>query len=89
MFDEVSSEANEVLYTIVYSACASLCNERAVQLGNNLIDHMPRKLLSDAVVINSAIHMFMNFGDLANAERLFQGMVNKNVFTYGTMMKGN
>ena len=50
---------------------------------------MPRKLLSDAVLINSAIHMLMNFGDLAKAERLFQGMANKNAFTYGAMMKGN
>ena len=88
LFDEVSSKANDVLYTIVFSACADLCNQRAAHFGKTLFEKMSSTLLNNTVVISSAIHMLMKFGDVAHAERLFQRINQKNVVTYGAMMKG-
>jgi hypothetical protein len=88
VFDGVSSEANDVLYTIVFSACADLCNERAVHFGKTLLEKMPSTLFNSTVVISSAIHMLMKFGDVTHAERLFRRINQKNVVTYGAMMKG-
>ena len=94
LFDDVSSEANAVLYTIVFSACADLSNERAVQSGKKYLEQTPSSLLNDALLVSSAIHMLMKFGDvtrrtsLSHAERLFYKLNKKSIVTYGAMMKG-
>ena len=33
--------------------------------------------------------MLMKFGDVAGAERLFEGLKRKNVVSYGALMTGN
>ena len=84
----MSSKANDVLHTIVFSACADLRDERAVQLGKKVLSKLPSMLLEDTVVMNSAIHMLMKFGDVAYAERLFSRMKRHDAYTYGVMLNG-
>ena len=88
VFDDVSSEANDVLYTIAFSACADLSNERAVQSGKKYLEQMPRTFLNDTVVISSAIHMLMKFSDVAHAEDLFSRMKEHDAYSYGVMLNG-
>ncbi|CAF1436318.1 unnamed protein product, partial [Didymodactylos carnosus] len=71
LFEEVSSKSDKVLYVIVFGACASLSNERAIQLGKKLLHQIPTMFLDDIVVVNSAIHMLMKFGEVEDAECLF------------------
>ena len=88
VFDGVSSEANNVLYTIVFSACADLSNDGAVQSGKRILAQMPSSMLNDALLVSSAIHMLMKFGDVSHAERLFQKLKKKGTVIYGAMMNG-
>lgn len=88
LFDEFSSQANGTLYTIAFSACASLCNERAVQTGKKLLDRMPKTMFNNLIVVNSAIHMLMKFGDVEHAELLFSCINRPDTYTYGVMLNG-
>ncbi|CAF4220872.1 unnamed protein product, partial [Rotaria magnacalcarata] len=38
LFEKNPLKSNEVLYAIVYNACASLSNEKAIQLGKKIFD---------------------------------------------------
>ncbi|CAF4779253.1 unnamed protein product, partial [Rotaria magnacalcarata] len=49
---------------------------------------MPRNLRNDNIVLTSAIHMFMKFGDIRLAESLFQSIKKKDVYTFGVLMNG-
>jgi pentatricopeptide repeat protein len=88
LFDHVSSMLNPNLYTIMYSTCATLSNERAIMLGKQLLDEMPKILEDDPIIIGSAIHMLMKFGEVQRAEHLFSKMKEKDVASYAIMMNG-
>jgi pentatricopeptide repeat protein len=88
LFDEVSSILSANLYTIMYSTCATLSNERAITLGKQLLDKMPTKLHDDLAAMGSAIHMLMKFGEVQEAEHLFSCMKKRDASSYGVMMNG-
>lgn len=89
LFETIPFKLDEVLCIIVYNACASLSNERAIRLGKKLFVERSNEQSKNTIVNNSAIDMLMKFGDVAEAERLFQSLKNKSIITYGAMMKGN
>ncbi|CAF3020938.1 unnamed protein product [Rotaria socialis] len=88
LFEKNPLKSNEVLYSIVYNACASLSNEKAIQLGKKIFDKMPKRYLHDNVLVNSTIHMFMSFGEIEIAENLFSHIKDKTSYTYGAMING-
>jgi pentatricopeptide repeat protein len=88
LYNEVSSMLNVNLYAILYSACAALCDDRAITLGKQLLENMPTKLDDDLIVMGSAIHMLMKFGEVEEAERLFTHMKKRDPSSYGVMMNG-
>jgi pentatricopeptide repeat protein len=88
LFDQVSSMLNANLYTIMYSTCAALSNDRAIKLGKQLLHNMPRILENESIVIGSAIHMLMKFGEVQEAECLFSQIKQPNAASYGAMMNG-
>ena len=88
LFDEISSKADDVLYTIVFTACGSLSNERATQLGNKLLHRIPVTFRDNIVVIGSILNMLMRFGQVSDAEYLFVRMKRRTIYIYGVMMNG-
>jgi pentatricopeptide repeat protein len=88
LFEDISCTMNGKLYAIIYSACAALCNARAVALGEQLLREMPDIFLTNCVVIGSAINMLMKFGQVEDAEVLFEKLEKKSMITYGVMMNG-
>jgi pentatricopeptide repeat protein len=88
LYNEVSSMLNANLYAILYSACAGLSNERAIMLGKQLLDKMPKIFEDESIVMGSAIHMLMKFGDVQEAERLFSQIKKRDAASYGVMMNG-
>jgi pentatricopeptide repeat protein len=88
LFEYLPFEADQVIYVIVYNACASLANERATKLGKKLLNEMPKRYFNDVIVVNSATHMFMKIGDVKNAEELFSQIKQPTLVTYGVMMNG-
>ncbi|CAF4332144.1 unnamed protein product, partial [Rotaria sordida] len=87
LFEQMELNLNNFAYTFVFNACAELANDRAMKIGRKLLDEMPENLRNDNVVLNSVIHMLIKFGDIQNAENVFQSIKKKDIITYGTMMK--
>lgn len=88
LFEKIPLEPNEVLYSILFNSCASLSNEYAIEIGKKNFSRIPKTFLNDLVLIHSAIHMFMKFGQIHIAEDLFLKIKNPNSYTYGIMMNG-
>jgi pentatricopeptide repeat protein len=88
LYNEASSILDANLYAILYSACAGLSNERAITLGKQLLSSMPKVFEDDLVLMGSAIHMFMKFGEVQEAERVFSQIKQPNAAVYGVMMNG-
>ena len=89
LFEGMSLNQENATYTIAFSACAQLSNDRAKKLGMKLLNQMPSNFPNNNVVLTSAIHMLMRFGDITSAEHLFNMIKKKDIITYGAMMKGN
>jgi hypothetical protein len=88
LFEQIPFNLNGSGYTIMFNACAQLSNDRAKQIGRKLLHQMQNHFETDNYTQNSAISMLMKFGDVQNAEKLFQMSKKKDMVTYGAMMKG-
>jgi pentatricopeptide repeat protein len=88
LFDQVSSMPNAKLYIIMYSTCVTLSSDRAITLGRQLLNGMAQVFEDDVIVMGSAIHMLMKFGDVKQAECLFFRMKRRDPSTCGVMMNG-
>jgi pentatricopeptide repeat protein len=88
LFDQVSSMPNAKLYIIMYSTCVTLSSDRAIKLGRQLLNGMAQVFEDDVIVMGSAIHMLMKFGDVKQAECLFFRMKRRDPSTCGVMMNG-
>jgi pentatricopeptide repeat protein len=88
LYNEASSMLDANLYAILYSACAGLSNERAITLGKQLLERMPKMFADDLIVMGSAIHMLMKFGEVQEAEGLFSRMKKRDAASYGVIMNG-
>ncbi|CAF1638894.1 unnamed protein product, partial [Rotaria magnacalcarata] len=49
---------------------------------------MPENYRNDVVVLTSAMHMLMKFGDVESAERIFRSIKAKDADIYGALMNG-
>ncbi|CAF4267136.1 unnamed protein product, partial [Rotaria magnacalcarata] len=89
LFEQIHLSLTNVIYAIVFNACAKLCNDRAMKIGKKLLDEIPENYRNDVVVLNSAMHMLMKFGDIQSAERIFRSNKKKDIITYNAIIKGN
>lgn len=81
-------EIDEVIMTLLFNACAKVANTDAVQLGNNVLNRLPKSFLQHQKLVNSAINMLMKFGDTVNAKHLFHKIQNKTFITFAAMIQG-
>ncbi|CAF3834221.1 unnamed protein product [Rotaria magnacalcarata] len=88
LFEQIHINLDHVTYTIVFNACAQLANDRAKKIGKKLLDEMPNNYRDENIVLTSAIHMLMKFGNVENAENIFQSIKKKDIITYNSMIKG-
>ncbi|CAF1067251.1 unnamed protein product [Rotaria sordida] len=88
LFEQMHLNLDNITYTIVFNACAHLANDQAIKIGRKLFHKMPNNYRNDNILLNSAIHMFMNFGDVQCAEYIFNSIKKKDTITYYAMMKG-
>ncbi|CAF1155485.1 unnamed protein product [Rotaria sp. Silwood1] len=88
LFEKMSLYPNNVIYIIVFNACAQLLNDRAKKIGRKLLDQMPQHFYDDHVLLTSTIDMLMTFGDIESGEKLFRTIRNKNLVTYTVIMNG-
>ena len=88
LYEKMSVEANEVIITIVFNACAKLCNEHAIQIGNRAFNKLQKSFLRHRNLLSSAIDMLMKFGQVEDAELFFRQIQIFDSFFYGIMMNG-
>ena len=88
LFETFPGQANDVLYTMVFSACAALNDENANQRGMKLLKQMSQSFRDGIVVISAAVHMLMKFGHVEDAERLFTHVKRPDMSLHGVMMAG-
>ncbi|CAF2269847.1 unnamed protein product, partial [Rotaria magnacalcarata] len=88
IFEQIHLNFDSVTYTVVFNACAGLANDRAIKIGQKLFDEMPENYRNDNVVLSSALHMLMKFGDIQNAERIFRSNKKKDIITYNALING-
>ncbi|CAF5186898.1 unnamed protein product, partial [Rotaria magnacalcarata] len=88
LFEQIDIELGDVTYTIVFNACAKLCNDRAMKIGKKLLAKMPENYRNNNITSNSAIDMLMKFGDVESAERIFRSIKAKDAKIYGALMNG-
>ncbi|CAF3260021.1 unnamed protein product, partial [Rotaria socialis] len=88
LFEHVNLVKNYAMYAMAFNVCAKLGNDRAMKIGNKLLDELPDNCKNNTAILTSAIHMLMKFGHTHNAERVFELIQKKDVITYGAMLKG-
>ncbi|CAF5186564.1 unnamed protein product, partial [Rotaria magnacalcarata] len=88
IFEQIHLNFDSVTYTVVFNACAGLANDRAIKIGQKLFDEMPENYRNDNVVLSSALHMLMKFGDIQNAECIFRSNKKKDIITYNALING-
>ncbi|CAF1638638.1 unnamed protein product, partial [Rotaria magnacalcarata] len=88
LFEQIHLNFDSVTYTVVFNACAGLTNDRAMKIGKELLEEMPENYRNNVVVLNSAMHMLMKFGDIQSAERIFRSNKKKNIITFNAIIKG-
>ncbi len=88
LLDQTNIQPDQFTLTTLFSACAQLSNDRAKQIGRKLLHQIPKHFETNNYTQNSAINMLMKFGDVQDAEQLFQTNKKIDVVTYGAMMKG-
>ncbi|CAF5181007.1 unnamed protein product, partial [Rotaria magnacalcarata] len=57
LFEQIDIELGDVAYTIVFNACAKLCNDRAMKIGKKLLAKMPENYRNNNIISTSAIDM--------------------------------
>ncbi|CAF4340690.1 unnamed protein product, partial [Rotaria sordida] len=88
LFEKIDLKLDDVIYTIVFNACAKLSNDRAMKIGKKLLHDMPNDYRNNNIILNSAMDMLIKFGDVQSAERIFDSIKKKNIITYNAMIKG-
>ena len=88
LFESLPEPPDGASQAIACNACASLCNERAIQLGYRVIGDMPQIRKSNPSLVGSLLNMLMKFGQVDDAEHLFESLEKKTLAIYGTMMQG-
>jgi hypothetical protein len=89
LFEQMTLNPDNVIYTIIFNACAQLGNDRAMRIGGKLFDQMPNSFQNNNATLTSAIHMFMKWSNITTAEHIFKLIKKKDSISYNVMMKGN
>ena len=88
LFERMSVSPNNVIYMIIFKACAVSVNERTRTFGMKLLHQILDTSLNDKNLLSAAMHMLMKFGCVHDAEHIFGLIEKKDAGTFGVMMQG-
>jgi len=87
LFEKMSISPNEYTYTILFKTCSQLNDQESIKFGKQLLKNLPNQYRNHTIILNSALHMLMQHGEVLLGEKLFSQM-NKDTTSYGLMMSG-
>ena len=82
------NEPNDVIFILMFQACAQLETKEAVDLIRFLRSKMPTSFYSNPHLLTSFIDALMNCEDVQTAEIFFNKVQVKSISIYGAMIKG-
>ncbi|CAF3658874.1 unnamed protein product [Rotaria socialis] len=87
LFNEIENP-DDVNMIILFNACAQLKTKEALDLVKKISKHIPKSFYSNPRILTSLLDALMKCGDVAHAESLFYSAKEKDLPSYGAMMKG-
>lgn len=87
LIEHMAVKPDPFIYTIAFSVCADLNNERSKKLGRQMFEKMSDSDRRGTAAMTAALHMFATFGDLRKAKEVFDLIKNKDSISYGAMIK--
>lgn len=87
-FKQMPVEPNAVIINLLLNACAKYVNAESIRVGKETLRRLPSNFLQNPYLVSSAINTLMKFREVEEAERVFGSAQNKDMITYGAMMKG-
>ncbi|ONK73737.1 uncharacterized protein A4U43_C04F34740 [Asparagus officinalis] len=90
LFRKMISEENQIPNTVTLSSILPSCDPiGGVQMGKEIHAFSIRRFLDKNVFVGTAlVDMYSRCGEILSAERVFEGMEEKNTVTYTTMLSG-
>jgi pentatricopeptide repeat protein len=79
---------NDIIRTLLFNACAQLRTNEALELVKSVVSTMPASPHKNLYLVTSLLDALMKFGDIAQAQSLFDAFEQKVESMYGAMMKG-
>ncbi|CAF2132356.1 unnamed protein product [Rotaria magnacalcarata] len=79
---------NDIHIIILLNACAQLKTKEALDIVKKLSNRIPKSFFSNPRILTSLLDALMKCGDVAHAESLFSNAKEKDLPSYGAMMKG-
>ncbi|CAF3881057.1 unnamed protein product, partial [Rotaria sp. Silwood1] len=79
---------DRVIYLLLFSACAQIATEEALNLTKKISSNISQVFLSDSSLLTSLIDALMMCGDIKTAKSLFEKSKMKTMSMYSVMMKG-
>ena len=80
-------QVNEYLLTTIFKICTQIGDSESLQFGKSIFKTLPVIYKNHTIVLNSALNMFMQNGEISTGEHIFD-KTQKNLITYGVMMSG-
>jgi pentatricopeptide repeat protein len=78
---------DEYIFSSIFKICAQLGDSQSIQFGQSILETVPIKYQNDTILLNSALHMLMQGGNISTSEQLFVRM-KKDTSSYRIMMGG-
>jgi hypothetical protein len=88
LFEQMNETPNTIVYVAVFNACAESADNRAIRLGNQVLQQLPAMCKNEIIVIGAMLKMLMKFGQVKDAEDLFRLSTKRNLVMYAIMMQG-
>lgn len=85
----MTEKSDDILNLMMINACVTSNNQRAIRLANKVFHQLSDSYKTHPILGCSIVKMFMKFGQVNDAENVFKCLQNKDIITYGAMMKGN
>ena len=82
------NEPNDVIFILMFHACAQLGTKEALTLIQSFLTKMPKPFYSNLRLLTSLVDAFVKCGDVKRAEEFFKKSTIKDLPIYGAMMKG-
>ena len=77
---------DDICFNLLFNSCARLGTVEGLNFGRKIFSQLPQSSDKNKFILASVLDMFVKYGDLSNAEKIFS-KINRHVIEYGQMMK--